>query len=60
MDLEVALEASEEEARRRFWDLADSHSVGPKTAAGIALTNALQLGQGDCFRGLPRAALGAD
>ncbi|CAK9002625.1 unnamed protein product [Durusdinium trenchii] len=45
-DLRQALEDLSEEQQRRFWSLADSHSPGQKTAAGVALTNALQLGTG--------------
>ncbi|CAL1151595.1 unnamed protein product [Cladocopium goreaui] len=45
-DLKKALKKLSEEAQQRFWQLADSHSPGPKTAAGVALTNALHLGTG--------------
>eukprot|EP00434_Breviolum_minutum_P016433 symbB.v1.2.014486.t1/scaffold1057.1/size140642/6 len=45
-DLRRAVEQLSEKDQQRFWQLADSHSPGSKTAAGVALTNALQLGTG--------------
>ena len=45
-DLNVALKACSQADQGRFWQLSDCHAVDKKTAAGIALTNALQLGRG--------------
>lgn len=44
-DLNSALTSCSQASQDRFWELSDCHGE-PKTAAGIALTNALQLGKG--------------
>ena len=47
-DLNMALTHCTDANQARFWQLSDCHAddASPKTAAGIALTNALQLGAG--------------
>ncbi|CAJ1395697.1 unnamed protein product [Effrenium voratum] len=44
-DLQAALRQLSAELRRSFWALSDCHG-DTKTAAGVALTNALHLGEG--------------